>query len=262
MLRKLMAIIDEQCLEGLRMAWNGLSVQRLQDLADPTASAEWLWALGPEQPAHLESEAYVAATRLRLGAGFAQEPMRCRICRNTLDPAGAHALCCAQGESTRGHNDVRDCVFDLARRADATAEREVLGLLDTAPGLRPADVLTTAVSEGWTSALDVGVAAPHAANAGEDCTESMRRRKRDVYARYLPALEAEGVRYTPMAWSCWGREHADTTAVLTALARRAARRRGAASHQPLLREARAQVGAAIARRAAAMLRACLPGNAA
>ena len=88
----------------------------------------------------------------------------------------------------------------------------------------------------------------------------MRRRKLDVYARYLPALEAEGVRYTPMAWSCWGREHADTTAVLAALARRAARRRGAASHQPLLREARAQVGAAIARRAAAMLRACLPGN--
>ena len=144
----------------------------------------------------------MAVTRLRLGAGFAQEPMRCRICRNTLDPAGAHALCCAQGESTRGHNDVRDCVFDLARRADATAEREVLGLLDTAPGLRPADVLTTAVSPGWTSALDVGIAAPHAANAGEDCTESMRRRKRDVYARYLPALEAEGVRYTPMAWSC------------------------------------------------------------
>ena len=95
------------------------------------------------------------------------------------------------------------------------------------------------MSPGWTSALDVGIAAPHAANAGEDCTESMRRRKRDVYARYLPALEAEGVRYTPMAWSCWGREHADTTAALTALARRAARRRGAASHQPLLREMRA-----------------------
>ena len=57
LLRKLMAIIDEQCLEGLRTASDGLSIQRLRDLADPTTSAEWLWALGPEQPAHLESEA-------------------------------------------------------------------------------------------------------------------------------------------------------------------------------------------------------------
>jgi hypothetical protein len=84
---------------------------------------------------------------------------------------------------------------------------------------------------------------------------------RGVYARYLDALEAEGVEYRPLIWSCWGREHPDTTAVLTQLARQAARRKGMASPAPLLRRVRAQIGAALARRGAAMLRACLPGTA-
>ena len=200
---------------------------------------------------------------LRFGAGFALEPLQCRVCGGTLDPQGTHATCCALGGSTRGHNDVRDAVLDLARLADATAEKEVLGLLDTAPGLRPADVLTTAVSPGRSSALDIGVAAVEARGAGgpgQDCTESMRVRKRSVYARHLDALEAEGVEYRPVIWSCYGREHPDTTAVLTAMARMAARRRGCPSHKPLLRQARAQIGAALARRLANMFRACLPGQ--
>ena len=175
-----------------------------------------------------------------------------------LDPRGRHAFCCAPGESTRGHNDARDCVFDLARLADANAEKEVLGLLAAAPGLRPADVLTSAAAPGQISALDVGIACPWAQHAGSDCTESMRVRKRDKYAPYLVALSAEGVEYRPLVWSCWGREHPDATAVLTQLARQAARRRGFASHLPTLRRARAQIGAALARRAAAMLRDCLP----
>ena len=200
----------------------------------------------------------MAAVRLRLGASFADQALPCRVCRGVLDPDGCHALCCAPGESTRGHNEVRDCVFDLARVADATAEKEVLGLLDTAPGLRPADVLTSAVSPGRTSALDVCVAAPGALRAGADCTESARVRKRSVYAKYLDALAAEGVDYLPLVWCCWGREHPDTTAALTRLARQAARRRGLASPAQLLRQARTQVGAALARRSAAMLRACMP----
>ncbi len=86
----------------------------------------------------------------------------------------------------------------------------------------------------------------------------MRVRKRRKYAKYLPALEAEGVVYKPMVWSCWGREHPDTTAALTSLARQAARRRGLGTHKELLRQTRARVGAALARRTSAMLRACLP----
>ena len=143
---------------------------------------------------------------------------------------------------------------------EPTAEKETFGLLDAAPGSRPADILTSAVSPGLVSALDIGVAAVESQQAGEDCTEAMRRRKRATYAKHLPALEAEGVEYRPLTWSCWGREHPDTTAALTALARRAARRRGLPSHAALLQRTRAQVGAALARRLAAMLRACLPGD--
>ena len=95
--------------------------------------------------------------------------------------------------------------------------------------------------------------------AGDDCTESMRLRKRRVYARHLEALRAEGIEYRPLVWSCWGREHPDSTAILSQLARQAACRQGAPGHVPLLRRARAQIGAAIARRCAAMLRACMPG---
>ena len=172
-------------------------------------------------------------------------------------PTACIACAAHRGESTRGHNDMRDAVFDLAHVADATCETEVLGLLEAVPGLRPADVLTTAVSPGLTSALDVGIAAPHALQAGPDCAETMRVKKRQTYARHLPAMEAEGMEYRPLVWTCWGREHLDTTAVLTQLAQQGARRRGWASHARLLRRARAQIGAAITRRAAGMLRACL-----
>ena len=117
-----------------------------------------------------------------------------------------------------------EMLFSIWRGLPSTSEKETVGLLDTAPGLRPADFLTSAVSP-----------------------------------QHLPALEAEGIEYRPLVWSCWGREHPDTTAVLTMLARHAARRRGLPSHKPLLQKTRAQVGAALARRSAAMLRACTPG---
>ena len=258
--RALAGLVDRDCLDALAAGLDSQSdLRRLKELRDDTVSSEWLWALDPRAPAALEPDAYVAAVRLRLGAGFAPEPLVCHVCRGTLDPGGSHALCCAPGESTRGHNDVRDAVFDLAYAADATAEKEVLGLLATAPGLRPADILTSAAAPGLVSALDIGVASPDAQHAGQDCTEAMRVRKRGVYARHLEALHAEGVEYRPLVWSCWGQEHPDTTAALTAMARRAARRHGVPDHAPLLRRARAQVGAALARRAAAMLRACMPG---
>ena len=188
------------------------------------------------------------------------EPLRCRACRGRLDTHGLHSLGCAPGESTRGHNDVRDCVFDLARLADATAEKEVLGLLETAPGLRPADVLSTAVSPGLTSCLDIGIAAPHARHVtpDEDCTEAMRLKKRAVYSRHAAAMRDEGLEYKPLIWSCWGRERPDTTAVLQQLARQVARRKGHSQPKGLLAQTRARVGAALARRAAAMLRACMP----
>ena len=53
------------------------------------------------------------------------------------------------GKVPRGHNSVRDVIFDVTKQADTTAKREVLGLLDSAPGLRPFD-FTSAVLPSLT----------------------------------------------------------------------------------------------------------------
>ena len=107
-------------------------------------------------------------------------------------------------------------------------------------------------------ALDVGIASPDslAAMASEDFLEAMRKRKHRVYAPYADELRAAALTYTPMPWSCWGREHADTTRVLEALSKRAARQRGHANWKVVLREFRAEAGAIFARRASAMWRQC------
>ena len=92
-------------------------------------SSDWLWALDSLQPDHVEPDAYIAAVRLRLGATFASAPTTCCVCRGVLDTQGILDTCCAQGTSTRGHNDVCDAVFALVRAADHNAEKEFLGLL-------------------------------------------------------------------------------------------------------------------------------------
>ena len=86
---------------------------------------------------------------------------------------------------------------------------------------------------------------------------TLRRRKLRCYAAYDAELTQSGVDYRPLPWSCYGREHADTSSALVALARRAARRLGRASHLPLLAKVRAGVGVALARRAARMVIRCL-----
>ena len=133
----------------------------------------------------------------------------------------------------------------------------MLGLIASAPGDRPADVLTSALTMGLDTALDIGIASPDAAGAGADCAESMRRRKANRYAPHAHELAASRVVYRPLIWSCYGREHPDTSAALLAIARRAARRRGMADFERLLARARAAIGVALARRAARMVHACM-----
>ena len=134
--RQLVIILDEQTLDKLT-ARPSPDTRRLTELADKSVSSEWLWALDPAQPECVEAAAYVAAVRLRLGAGFSAEPLQCRVCRGSLDPAAVHTTCCAPGESTRGHNEVRDCLFDLVHLADATAEQKDLRLVLHCPGSLP-----------------------------------------------------------------------------------------------------------------------------
>ena len=108
------------------------------------------------------------------------------------------------------------------------------------------------------AAVDVGITSPDSSNAGADCVEAMWRAKRAHYATHEDEMRAAGVSYLPVVLSCFGRWHAESAAALERVAVQAARRLGIACHRPLLRRARAAIGVAVWRRAAAMARACLP----
>ena len=112
--RKLARIIDAQVLDDMsatltqRERW--LDVRRLRELRDESVSHDWLWSIGPGAGGLLEPDEYATAVRHRLGADHVDETILCCSCgRALLDTSGSHALCCAPGASTRGHNDV--CVM-------------------------------------------------------------------------------------------------------------------------------------------------------
>ena len=67
-----------------------------------------------------------------------------------------------------------------------------------------------------------------------------------------------GVFYVPMVLSCYWRWHFDSAVVLERICMQAAHRLGIADHRAILRRAHAAAGVAVWRRAAAMVRACLP----
>ena len=92
-----------------------------------------------------------------------------------LDRFVVHALCCASAESTVGHYRVRDSVHELVTLADPSAETEVEGLIPSRAYRRPADLLTSAALPGSLAALDIGVKAPNAVGADEDCVATPRR---------------------------------------------------------------------------------------
>ena len=154
---------------------------------------------------------------------------------------------------------MRDAVLVLAHLADPTAAVESIGLIPSAPALRPADILTSAALPGRMAALDIGVTNPDAAGAGDDCCDAMYNKKRADYAAYLPELEVRvGIAYRPMVWSASGRTHPEAEAMLRSMATLAARRRGLLDHRLILRRVRAAIGVALVRRAVRMASACTP----
>ena len=124
--------------------------------------------------------------------------------------------------------------------------------------MRPADILTGGVHPTLTVAVDIGVKAPHAADAGESPMEEMRRDKFDKYEIHLPDFQRQGIAYEPAIFSCYGRWHPRATQLLEHGAARAARRSGHANSSRLLRGWRRQVTAELWRRAARMAQACFP----
>ena len=58
-------------------------------------------------------------------------------------------------------------------------------------------LLTTAAKPHGTTAVDVGVCAPHASGAGANCVEQMRIDKFQNYPDVFPDLEAQNIEYLP-----------------------------------------------------------------
>ena len=182
--------------------------------------------------------------------------MLCAQCgKKMLNRGGAHAFCCAKGESTKGHYAVVRKIFDVVKQVDAGAETEAAGLINSAPILRPADILSTAVSD-CAAALDLGIASPDAAHAGTDCTETMWRAKKSKYAPYEAELSRQNIQYRPIIFSAYGRPHPDAQKFLSTLSRRLARRRCFASAASIRRQLEKNIAVEIWRRAARMVAAC------
>ena len=110
------------------------------------------------------------------------------------------------------------------------------------------------------AALDVGVCCPGAAGAGADCVAAMHHRKTLRMEPFRGELEAGGVEYKPIIFSCFGRPHADAKRLIQSLARRLARRKGTEMHIEE-RHLGARLGLQLRRRAARMVRCCLPKTA-
>ena len=202
---------------------------------------------------------FLTALRLRIGAGLLQEPILCPRCdKQILDTVCSHALCCAPGESTRGHNRTRDSVLNLVHVADPCSGLEVPGLIPNAPMLRPADIYTEVALPGYHAALDIGICSPDATGAGNDCCESMYIRKMDTYAVHLESMASRNLRYKPLVLSCFGRPHPESHNTPELIAMQAARRHGTADHRAILRRAMTNITTEIWKRAASMVHSCMP----
>ena len=141
---------------------------------------------------------------------------------------------------------------------DSSSELEPEGLIPSHPLLRPADVLSGAFHNGRLAAVDVGVVCPFAAGSGLDCVQTMHDRKHLRMWPFWDELGSGAISYRPFVVSCWGRLHPDALQMLRNLAKRLARREGRSSQRVHLDRLLARVNVEVMRRAARMVRDCLP----
>jgi hypothetical protein len=153
---------------------------------------------------------------------------------------------------------VRNIVHEFSLIADASAEREPLGLVPELPTLRPADILTSAALDGCTAALDVGITASGASETDADPAETMHNKKARERMPIQATLAAQNIRYVPIVWTSYGRPHEAAKAALQRIARQVARRRGDGCAQAVQRQMRRAIGTELARRVARMSLACWP----
>ena len=121
-----------------------------------------LMLMGP----YIPKSAFCTTVRLRIGADVVPAGHICVCCGVAMGADGKHALRCAPGPATRGHNRIRDVILGLASLGDGCSVAEAKGLIADAPGLRPADVLSSA-AHGRAVAYDVGIACPASSTAAK-----------------------------------------------------------------------------------------------
>jgi hypothetical protein len=86
----------------------------------------------------------------------------------------------------------------------------------------------------------------------------MRRDKLDYYEPHLEDLLRQGIVYKPLTFTAYGRRRPDATNILHYAATAVARQRGGSSAIGLQKHWQRQLAAEIWRRAARMVRTCLP----
>ena len=104
------------------------------------------------------------------------------------------------------------------------------------------------------------MSSPFAQTAGDDCCEACFNRKCKDSKDILPELVQQGITYTPLCFSSFGRVHSEAIRWLEYSSRAGARRRGVADYRPILTRCRRNIGIAIQRRLVDQVRACLPNR--
>ena len=76
---------------------------RLQELVDPSVDASWLWALNPQNGAHLDAEDFGQAVRTMLGTNPVDGTIVCSWCEKvSLSGQCSHALACGSAGDSGG----------------------------------------------------------------------------------------------------------------------------------------------------------------
>ena len=156
----------------------------------------------------------------------------------------------------RRHDGVRDAWVPAVGAVDPWLDVETEGLLSGSKR-RPADLLTAAAPGGGLSALDFGVASPHAVPTDRDCLEVMHERKCSNFTREeLDELEEQRIAVVPVVYSSYGRAHPAADDLLQFVSKAAATRHSLVSYKWILRRSRARIGMAIWNGAAGCVAAC------
>ena len=234
-------------------------LDRLRHIVAPGQGHQWVHAIHGSRHSALTPVEWEIAIRIRQGClhHTTHHTPQCQTCGKSVTNFASHALCCAHAECTAGHNRVRDVLLDCLREVDASADKEVPNLIPSAPGLRPADVLTRALSHSGETAIDVMIKATTTLNHTPNPHLAGLTAKVAKYAQHTEALKAEGITYAPWVWSAYGSPSPQVIAGLERAARKLPPNERLGTPKATVTRWRNRIAVEIWRRAARMTARCL-----